>query len=254
MTSGDFTKFYETPGQVSAAVRHHSWITEHAGPLRLPALVVIGPTSLTYQRIEGRPVHRKDLPALAALLGHAHGSAWASDLRAADLATPHRFQDGTAFADYLGPREVALQHRLEQGFLPNKAALHAMLALLESTAEGPTAFYKDSNPRNFLITDAGAVFTVDTDDLTLAPMAYDLAKLIATLLLTYGPLSDQAIDAALDAYNEAAGHHDTRLAATDRDRLDDFLVLHAVLTAPYIGRNGYSHGWPPNYPRLRGRT
>ncbi|WP_406435986.1 phosphotransferase [Streptomyces sp. NBC_00631] len=252
MTSAHFTKFYETPDQVSAAVRHHWWLTEHARPMRLPAFVVIGHASLTYRWIEGRPVQPEDLTALATLLGHAHGGAWASDLQAADLATPHRFQDGTAFADYLGPRRVALQRRLEQGYLPNKAALYAVLALLEKTAEGPVSFYKDSNPRNFLITPAGAVVTVDTDDLTLAPMAYDLAKLIATLLLTYGPLPDDAIGTALSAYNEAAGHHDIRLGATDRPRLDDFLALHAVLTAPYIGRNGYSYGWPPAYPRLRG--
>lgn len=252
MTKEQFTKFYATPAQIDSAVRHHWWLTEHAHPMQLPAFVVIGPGSLTYRRIEGRPVQPDDLPALATLLGHAHGSAWESDLHTADLAVPHRFQDGTAFADYLTPRRTALQHRLEQGHLPNKAALHAALALLEKTAEGPTAFYKDSNPRNFLITPAGTVVTVDTDDLTLAPMAYDLAKLIATLLLTYGPLPELAIGTALDAYNEAAGHHDTRLGVTDRHRLDDFLALHAVLTAPYIGRHGYSYGWPPTYPRLRG--
>ncbi|MEV0934305.1 phosphotransferase [Streptomyces phaeochromogenes] len=252
MTGSNFTKQYKTSDQVSAAVRHHWWITEHARPLRLPVLGVIGPTSLTYRWVEGCPARPEDLPRLAVLLGNAHGSAWAGDLQAADLATPHRFQDGTVFADYLGPRKAALQLRLEQGYLPNRVALHAMLALLEKTAEGPSAFYKDSNPRNFLITDAGDVFTVDTDDLTLAPMAYDLAKLIATLLLTYGPLPDQAIDAALAAYNEAAAHYDTRLGATERDRLDDFLALHAVLTAPYVGRHGYSYGWPPSYPRLRG--
>ncbi|MFE2578886.1 phosphotransferase [Streptomyces sp. NPDC059378] len=252
MTSAHFTKFYETPKQVDAAVRHHWWLTEHAHPMRLPAFVVVGHASLTYQWIEGRPVQPEDLTALATLLGHAHGCAWTSDLRAADLATPHRFQDGTAFADYLGPRQVALQRRLEQGYLPNKAALLALLALLEKTAEGPVSFYKDSNPRNFLITPSGAVVTVDTDDLTLAPMAYDLAKLIATLLLTYGPLPHDAIGTALNAYNKAAGHHDIRLGATDRSRLDEFLALHAVLTAPYIGRHGYSYGWPPTYPRLRG--
>ncbi|GAA3368450.1 hypothetical protein GCM10020367_06840 [Streptomyces sannanensis] len=252
MTISYFTKHYEAPQQVAAAARHHAWIAEHARPLRQPALTVVGPTSLTYERIEGRPAQREDLQQLATLLGDAHGAAWVSDLRPAPLNTPHRFQDGTAFGDYLGPRETALRRRLEQGYLPDKAALHAMLRLLEKTAEGPTAFYKDSNPRNFLITETGTVFTVDTDDLTLAPMAYDLAKLIATLLLTYGPLPDQAIDSALAAYNQAAGRHDTRLAATERDRLDDFLALHAVLTAPYVGRNGYRYGWPPRRPRPRG--
>ncbi len=252
MTSGHFTKHYTDSARVAAAVRHHWWLTEHARPLQLPPLGVIGPKSLTCQRVEGRPARPEDLPCLAQLLGDAHGTAWTSDLQAAELHAPHRFSDGTEFADYLGPRSTALRKRLEQGYLPNKVALHAMLALLEKTAEGPAVFYKDSNLRNFLITETGSVFTIDTDDLTLAPAGYDLAKLIATLLLTYGPLPHPAVDSALAIYNEAAGRHDSGLGGTDRDRLEDFLALHAVLTAPYLGRHGYSYGWPPTYPRLRG--
>ncbi|GGT14743.1 hypothetical protein GCM10010222_65980 [Streptomyces tanashiensis] len=239
-----FTKRYEAPDRVAAAARHHAWLAEHARPLRLPALTVVGPTSLTYEWIDGSPARPEDLLALAALLGDAHGAAWTTDLRPASLNTPHRFQDGIAFGDYIGPRQTALGRRLEQGYLADRVALHAMLALLEKTAEGPTAFYKDSNPRNFIIAEAGDVYTVDTDDLTLAPMGYDLAKLIATMVLTYGPLPAPAIDSALRAYNEAAERHDHRLGTTDRDRLDDFLALHAVLTAPYAGRNGYRHNWP----------
>ncbi|MEU8617235.1 phosphotransferase [Streptomyces sp. NPDC048623] len=240
-----FTKRYEAPERVASAARHHAWLAQHAQPLRLPTLTVVGPTSLTYEWIDGRPARPEDLPALAALLGDAHGAAWTTDLRPASLNTPHRFRDGIAFGDYIGPRQTALRRRLEQGYLPDRGALHAMLSLLEQTAQGPTAFYKDSNPRNFLITEAGDVYTVDTDDLTLAPMGYDLAKLIATLILTHGHLPAPAIDSALRAYNEAAERHALRLAATDRERLDDFLTLHAVLNAPYAGRNGYRYSWPP---------
>ncbi|MEU8526821.1 phosphotransferase [Streptomyces sp. NPDC048629] len=242
-----FTKRFEAPGRVAAAARHHAWLAEHARPLRLPALTMVGPTSLTYEWIDGRPARPEDLPALAALLGDAHGAAWTTDLRPASLNTPHRFRDGIAFGDYTGPRQAALRRRLEQGYLADRYALHAMLTLLEQTAEGPTAFYKDSNPRNFLLTEAGDVYTVDTDDLTLAPMGYDLAKLIATLILMYGPLPTPAIDSALRTYNEAAERHDPRLATTDRRRLNDFLTLHAVLTAPYAGRNGYLHSWPSRH-------
>ncbi|MEV4941456.1 phosphotransferase [Streptomyces zaomyceticus] len=236
-----FTKRYETAAQVASAARHHAWLAEHARPLRLPALTVIGPTTLTYEWIDGRPARTEDLPALAGLLGDAHGAAWTTDLRPTSLTTPHRFRDGIVFGDYIGPRQTALRRRLERGYLPDRVALHAMLTLLEKTAEGPTAFYKDSNPRNFIITEADDVYTVDTDDLTLAPMAYDLAKLIATLVLTYGPLPTPTIDSALRAYNEAAERHYPRLGTTDRERLDDFLALHAVLTAPYAGRNGYHY-------------
>ncbi|MDK9494343.1 phosphotransferase [Streptomyces katrae] len=245
-----FTKHYETPGSVASAARHHAWLAEHVRPLRLPALSVVGPTSLTYERIDGRPARPEDLPVLAALLGDAHGAAWTSNLRPAALNTPHRFRDGTAFDDYIGTRQTALRRRLEQGHLPDQAALQALLGLLEKTAEGPTAFYKDSNVRNFIVTEADGIYTVDTDDLTLAPMGYDLAKLIVTLFLTYGPLPAPAIDAALLTYNEAAERHAARLGTTDRERLDDFLALHSVLTAPYAGRNGYRYCWPR--PFLRG--
>ncbi|MFF4874195.1 phosphotransferase [Streptomyces sp. NPDC000961] len=207
---------------------------------------------MTFERVEGRPARPEDMPLLTELLGNAHGAAWTSDLRSVSLNTPHHFQDGATFGDYLGPRQAALQRRREQGYLPDKVALHAMLTLLEKTAEGPTAFYKDSNPRNFLITKTGAVYTVDTDDLTLAPLAYDLAKLIVTLIATYGPLPEGAISKALATYNRAAACHDVRLGTTGRERLDDFVALHAVLTAPYAGRNGYRHGWLPGHHRPRG--
>ncbi|MGW6558510.1 phosphotransferase [Streptomyces hydrogenans] len=248
-----FTKHYETTERTAAALRHYRWIARHAKPLRQPALIVLGPLSLTFEWIEGRPVRPEDLSLLAEHLGHAHGAAWHSDLRSAALSTPHRFEDGTTFADYLGPRKAVLRRRHEQGYLPNESSLHAMLDLLEETAQGPFAFYKDSNLRNFIITKTGDIVTVDTDDLSLAPMGYDLAKLIATLHLTYGVLSEQAVDAALCAYNAAAGRHSSRLGATDRGHLDAFLTLHEVLTAPYAGRNGY-HYSRPLQPHLRGTS
>ncbi|MDF9814037.1 phosphotransferase [Streptomyces sp. SPB162] len=244
MTVPSFTKHYATPERAAKAVRHYRWINEHAKPLQQPALYTVGPDSLTFERIEGRPVRPEDLPRLAELLGHAHGAAWASDLQSASPGIPHHFQDGTTFDEYLGPRQIALRRRHEQGYLPNKAALHAMLGLLEETARGPWAFYKDSNPRNFIITSTGDIVTVDTDDLSLAPLGYDLAKLIATLHLTYGPLTDQAVNAALLAYNAAALRHDARLGTTDRNQLDSSLALHTVLTAPYVGRNGYRYSLP----------
>lgn len=244
MTTYLFTKQYETPQQAARAARHYSWLALHAHPLRQPLLTAVGPTSLTYERIDGRAAEPQDLPRLAALLGDAHGAAWAGDLRTASLDVPHRFQDGTEFGDYLAPRRTALHRRRDQGYLPDDQALHTMLDVLEKTAGGPTAFYKDSNPRNFVITHEGTIYTVDVDDLTLAPRGYDLAKLMVALTFTHGPLPPLAVEEALDTYNQAAERHDPHLADTDRSRLDDFARLHAVLTAPYIWRNGYRHGQP----------
>ncbi|MCV2458270.1 phosphotransferase [Streptomyces sp. ICN988] len=251
MNLAPFIKHYTTPERAAGAVRHHRWINAHAKPLRQPTLHTAGPDTLTFERIEGRSVRPEDLPRVAEVLGHAHGAAWASDLWYASLDTPHHFHDGATFDDYLGPRKFALRRRYEQGYLPNKAALRAMFGLLEATAQGPCAFYKDSNPRNFIITCTQDIVAVDTDDLSLAPMGYDLAKLVATLHLTYGPLTDQAVTTALLAYNVAARYHDIRLGTTDRGQLDSFLGLHAVLTAPYVGRNGYRYSLPLRF-RHRG--
>ncbi|MFC9052872.1 phosphotransferase, partial [Streptomyces anthocyanicus] len=132
MSPASFTKHYAAPERAAGAVRHYRWLTEHAKPLRQPALHTAGPRFLTFERIEGRPVRPEDLPRVAELLGHAHGAAWASDLHSASLDTPHHFEDGTQFDDYLGPRKIALRRRHEQGYLPNKTALHAMLGLLQA--------------------------------------------------------------------------------------------------------------------------
>ncbi|WP_338932760.1 phosphotransferase [Streptomyces netropsis] len=244
MTPTQFTKGYVSTRQAAEAARHYHWLATHARPLLQPALTTTTPTSLTFAWIEGRHSEPDDLPRLAVLLGDAHGAAWASDLHDASLTRPHASRDGALFPDYVACREVALRKRLEQGHLPDASVLDMLLALVEATAEGPAAFYKDSNLRNFLITTEGTIFTVDTDDLTLAPFGYDLAKLITTLVMTHGTIEPPVIEQALDLYNEAASRHDARLAATDLQRLHAFITLHVHLTAPYAGRNGYRFGVP----------
>ncbi|MFI2259147.1 phosphotransferase [Streptomyces tubercidicus] len=254
MTPFHFTKHYETLAKAAAAAHHYGWLATHAKPLRQPALTVIGPASLTFEHVDGRHALKEDLLSLAELLGDAHGAAWTSDLHAAQLDMPHELRDGSLLAAFRSCREVALRNRREKGFLPDTAALHAMLTLLERSADGPAAFYKDSNPRNFLITEDGTIFSVDTDDLTLAPFGYDLAKLITTLIMTHGPSDPPNIEEALNSYNHAAARHDAQLGATSRERLGDFLALHAVLTAPYAGRHGYRYGWPHQSQHTQGTS
>ncbi|MEU1819945.1 phosphotransferase [Streptomyces abikoensis] len=245
MTTAHFTKYYGAPGQAIGAARHYGWLAAHAQPLQQPALITAGPASLTFERIEGRHAEPQDLPRIASMLGDAHGAAWTSDLHQASLATPHACRDDTwSLNGYVSCREAALRKRLEQGHLPDASILDVLLTLVEETAQGPAAFYKDSNPRNFLITASGTVFTIDTDDLTLAPFGYDLAKLITTLIMTYGSIEPPSIDQALDRYNEAAARHDARLGTTDLQHLHAFVTLHIHLTAPYAGRNGYRFNVP----------
>ncbi|MCX5302811.1 aminoglycoside phosphotransferase family protein [Streptomyces sp. NBC_00160] len=237
-----FTKPYVNAEAADAAARHHRWLAVHAPSLRQPDLIVAAANSLAFEWIDGRHARPTDLVRLAGILGDAHGAAWSTDLHRATLDEPYAFRDGTPFPDFLSVRKAVLRRRLEQGHLPDEAALQMALSVLEHVAEGPAAFYKDSNPRNFLIADDGTVFTVDTDDLGLAPFGYDLAKLIAALVMTYGPIGTRSIDEALAAYNRACAAYGPLLGTTNRKRLDDFLALHCVFTAPYAGRNGYHYG------------
>ncbi|MGW9205690.1 hypothetical protein ACWGR4_01700 [Embleya sp. NPDC055664] len=174
-------------------------------------------------------------------MGDAHGAAWAAELHRARLDSAHPLDGGSALADFLSCRETALHARLVEGYLPGEYARDALIGVLSAAVDGPAAFYKDSNPRNFLITENNTIYTVDTDDLTLAPFGYDLAKLITTLAMTHGALSQAEIDEALSRYNNAAAGHASRLGHTTRADLKGFLALHAALTAPYMGRGGYRH-------------
>jgi hypothetical protein len=244
MNPSVFVKNYPTPERAAAAARHHSWLGRHARPLRQPDLLAVGPTSLTFRHVSGRHAQLRDLPLLAHLMGDAHGAAWSTDLHLSALDRPHAFADDTPFPDFVSVRESALQTRLDQGHLPDRDALDELLVVTKVGAAGPAAFYKDSNPRNWLITDEGRVFVVDPDDLSLAPFGYDLAKLIVTLAMTHGALTQASVTAALTAYNRAACHYDPALATTGEE-LDGYLLLHTVLTAPYRGRNGYRHGANP---------
>jgi Ser/Thr protein kinase RdoA (MazF antagonist) len=115
-------------------------------------------------------------------------------------------------------------------------------------ADGPTAFYKDANPRDFLITPDGIPITIDFDDLTLAPFGYDLAKLIVTLAMTHGPVPATAIAEALNAYNSAAASQHTALTLVTWDKLMDWAEIHHVLTARYAADGRYPYHWNQTRP------
>lgn len=240
MTTPLYTKQYRSAERCQAAVRNYSWLTQHAAPMRLPALRTIGLTTLVFEYVDGRHARPADLARVATHLGDVHGAAWVDDLHRARLDTAHVPGHGLELADYPSSRRRALAARHAAGFLPTAGDLDAALALLARTTSGPAAFYKDTNPRNLLIT-ADEILTIDLDDLSLAPFGYDLAKLITTLMMTYGPLPVSTVHAALDCYNRAAARHHASLGHTTMKGLTSFMRLHAILTAPYVGRGGYRH-------------
>ncbi|WP_329428836.1 phosphotransferase [Streptosporangium sp. NBC_01495] len=248
MNTPVFTKVYRTPESRAQTVRHHAWLAEHAGPLRQPCIEAVGATSIDFTYVDGCHPGVRDLPMLAALLGDAHGAAWVSDLHRARLNVPHPLPADHTMADFIAPRLTAFDARRRTHHLADDEDLAAAKRLLHAVAIGPVAFYKDTNPRNILITQQRIPIIVDVDDLTLAPFGYDLAKLIVTLAMTYGPLPLTVIQNALAIYNRAAAGHDAWLGGTGMSQLLGHAELHRILTAPYLGRGGYRYLWSQACP------
>ncbi|RZB19314.1 phosphotransferase [Streptomyces sp. F001] len=254
MTGRIFTKAYATEAKRVAAQRNHEWLRRHAKPMALPPITGSRARELTFAWADGRHAEPRDLERVARHLGLCHEAAWRSSLRRARLTTAY-VSDGHVIAGFVAPRAAALHQRLRAGYMASARALDAALTLLHRTADRPATFYKDTNPRNILIAPSGPPVTVDTDDLTLAPFGYDLAKLVVTLSMTYGPLPVALIEQALTAYNSAAATHHPQLSQTTLTQLMEYAELHGILTAPYLGRGGYRWPWtrvhPTSTPRSR---
>lgn len=254
MTGRTYTKAYASEARRVTAQRNHEWLSRHAGPMALPPITGSRLRELAFVWADGRYAEPRDLEPVARHLGSCHEAAWRSSLHKARLTTAY-VSDGHALAAFVGPRAAALCRRFREGHIASGKALAAALTLLNRTADRPVAFYKDANPRNILIPRSGPPVTVDTDDLTLAPFGYDLAKLVVTLSMTYGSLPVALIDEALTAYNSAAATHHPQLGRTTLTQLMEYAELHGILTAPYLGRGGYRWPWtrvrPTPTPRRR---
>lgn len=245
-----FIKCYETPQACAAAFFHHQWLSTHARPLHLPRLLLVGLRHMQMEYVNGRHALPADLEALARHLGDAHGTAWVAALHSARLDEPFAEGRSGVISDFVGPRLDALSRteRFQHTFGADGVA--NVIRLLRDHTGGPVAFYKDSNPRNILITPTGCPITLDVDDLTLAPFGYDLAKLVVGLAMTHGSLPVGALERALDAYNASAAGHAPELGRTTLAHLLDFAEIHHMLTASYLGRGGYRHPWPAVRPQV----
>ena len=110
-------------------------------------------------------------------------------------------------------------------------------------ADGPAAFYKDANPRNFLITPEGTPVTIDFDDLTLAPFGYDLAKLIVTLAMTHGPIPAASIASRADLVQHGCRPALPGTAGVTREELTNWAEIHHILTSRYATDGRYPFRW-----------
>ncbi|MFD1547135.1 phosphotransferase [Nonomuraea guangzhouensis] len=239
MTLNTFSKPYSTRKDLEWAVAHHTWLAEHAKSLQLPPLVAVHANRLELGFVDGRHAVVADVPTVAAALGQAHADVWASDLHRALLTHAHPMSGGHELADFASPRMAALHRRCEAGLISVRQ-MAAVQPLLSPHPATPAAFYKDTNPRNVLITSGGPVM-VDLDDLTLAPFGYDLAKLLVALAMTDGPLPPETYTAALSCYNLPLTH--AGLPSVPIDEFLGYAELHHLLTLPYLGKGGYRHPW-----------
>ncbi len=190
----------------------------------VPALIAATEAELTFEDLGSQHPGPNDLVTVAAVLGNIHAAAWDNHLRRARLDRPFRCGELT-ITDFVSPRRRILSR------FPAAAA------------PGAVAFYKDSNVRNFLLTDHG-VTVIDFDDLTLAPFGYDLAKLIVSSAMTHGRPDAAAVSDVLDAYNARI----PPAAACSPPMLRCYTDIHHELTSPYLHQHGYRHRWPDVSP------
>jgi Ser/Thr protein kinase RdoA (MazF antagonist) len=228
MTGTLFTKRYEDPRRAAAATAHRDWLATQECDVRVPALQSSEPYQLEFEHLGHRQPGPGDLEVLSQALGRMHAAAYTRQLHAAQLDEPFHAPHDLVICDFVTPRRDALDR------MPLPVA-----AL-------PSAFYKDANIRNFLLTDEG-VAIVDFDDLTLAPFGYDLAKLVVSTAMTHGDLDPYEIRQALVTYNTHTAQRDVDTACSP-EQLRVYAEFHHQLTARYLHRNGYHHAWPDVRP------
>lgn len=242
--SRPFVKHYASSSARQAAEANYRWLAGLETRLRLPELTAASGPVLCFERIEGRCARPEDLVMLAAHLGDVHGSAHAAELHQARLNQPYRAVRGHMLPSFPHRRADAVARELRAGNVPgNELMSVARGQRLLAGADGPAAFYKDANPRNFLITPDGLPVTIDFDDLTLAPFGYDLAKLVVTLAMTYGALPGEQIAAALCAYNTAAARPCAALPGVTWAELMNWAEIHRILTSRYAADGRYPRRW-----------
>ncbi len=221
MSATTFVKEYASPTLAESARAHHDWLNRLDAPVRLPQLHEVTGTRMTLEHLEGRQPNPEDLPVVAAALGRLHTAAWTRHLHSERLDRPFEATPVLTLIDFVTPRTTTLPPDFDM-------------------AELPCALYKDSNIRNFILTDH-QVAIVDFDDLTLAPFGYDLAKLVVSAAMTHGPLNCTLVQDTLDCYNmQTIG---IARAHCDASRLQLYTDIHHRLTSRYLGRHGYTHRW-----------
>jgi Ser/Thr protein kinase RdoA (MazF antagonist) len=238
-----YVKHYPDLAARQAAEANYQWLAGLGTPMLLPPVIAASDLDLHFEHIDGRHARPEDLATLAAHLGHIHGDAHAKELCHAQLRRQYRTSSGHTLASFPSRRTAAVARELRAGNAPDFALTTVQAQRLLTGADGPAAFYKDANPRNFLLTPAGTTVTIDFDELTLAPFGYDLAKLVVTLAMAFGPMPRSKVEAALNGYNTAAAGHSAALPGVSWAQLMNWAEIHHILTSRYASGDRYPHHW-----------
>ena len=155
--SRPFVKHYPSSAARQAAEANYRWLAGLEEPAcASPTLTAASGPVLCFERIDGRCARPEDLVMLAAHLGDVHGSAYATELHQARLNQPYCAVRGHMLPSFPHRRVDAVARELRAGNVPGNGLMSVARAQrLLAGADGPAAFYKDANPRNFLITPAG---------------------------------------------------------------------------------------------------
>jgi hypothetical protein len=249
--TGQFVKRYPDDRSQSRAENHYRWLAGLGNPLLLPELHAAARLDLCFEYIDGRHAHPADLTMLAGHLGDVHGTAYVRELRDARLDQPFRTSSGHVMPSFPDRRVDAVVRELRSGYVPDAALTIDQAQRLLADADGPAAFYKDANLRNFLLTPTGNPVSIDFDDLTLAPFGYDLAKLVVSLAMTYGLLPVALVDNALTAYNTGTAAHSRDVPGVSWDELMNWAEIHHILTSRYAADSRYAYQWNEVRPSSR---
>jgi len=228
-----WTKTYDSADAATAAARKHAWI-RGLGALEVPALISQDGNTLTFSHVDGRYAGPHSLKRVAQALARFHVAAHQC-IRTTPASHDLNLHP---FSELRQQRAIALLAGPDAPITwLNEDSLRYWLRYGERL---PPAVYKDANVRNFLTT-TSSVVAVDFDALTLAPFGYDLAKLVVSAAMTYGPLPIMEIEAVLAEYNQVV--RGVGLPACTPSEFDAWSEINHVLTSPYLGKHGYNYAW-----------
>lgn len=237
MTPGAFRKSFPDVEAADAAVAHQRWLMGLRSGVALPELLAHTGSTLEFERIAGPTAEPDDITTVARTLGQLHRAAWRGGLRHAEMNRPFPVPGAKKLPGFAEPR----RQRLHAALARTECALthHVIDKWLDASVNLPVALYKDANPRNVIVSPDRGPVLVDFDTLTLAPVGYDLAKLIVTMAMTFGAVSREQVIETRTRYVTAFGI-DPGLCPLGHIQV--WAEFHHLLTHPWRGQH-YAYNW-----------